>query len=43
MQETAVPLHGADDILVHYEVDEGQGSFFVGDVARESVQFRRLF
>lgn len=29
MQETAVYLKDADDIFVHYEVDEGQGRFFV--------------
>lgn len=29
MQETAVYLKNADDIFVHYEVDEGQGRYFV--------------
>ena len=29
MQETAVYLKGEDDIFVHYEVDEGQGRYFV--------------
>ena len=43
MQETAVYLKGADDIFVHYEVDEGIGRYFVQTLPGKGQGFGGCF